>query len=164
LKFLKIHTPTHWSLVTVEMDLGRTKIVASDSCLGDNKHDRGFGADAEHAATLVQMWIKKQWDIFYAGTRCPDYTIYVDKTAPQQTNGVDCGIFMLANLMARLEDHERCGEIDPPRVRAWILVELYIEGLRSNSCDEHGAPLVEDERMERSVFGTPLEEEESMTY
>ena len=68
---------------------------------------------------------------------------------------------MLANLIAKIEGHEHCGEFDPPR--AWMLEELYIEGLRSNSCDEHGAPLVEDERMERSVFGTPLEEEANMT-
>ena len=93
---------------------------------------------------------------------CSDYPIYVDKTAPQKTNGDECGIFMMANLMARFEDHERCGDIEPPRVRAWILEEQYIEGLRNNT-DEHGAALLTDESMERSIFGL-LEEVESIAF
>ena len=36
----------HWSLVTVQMDFGKRRIVTSDSCLGDDKGDAG---DAEHA-------------------------------------------------------------------------------------------------------------------
>ena len=52
--------------------------------------------------------------------------------------------------------------IDPPRVRAWILEEQYIEGLRNNT-DEHGAALLTDESMERSIFGL-LEEVESIAF
>ena len=55
------------------MDYGCARIVAPESALWVDEHDRGFGADAEHAAILVQMWIKKQWDIFYPGTKCSDY-------------------------------------------------------------------------------------------
>jgi Ulp1 family protease len=54
----------------------------------------------------------------YPGIQPPAYLLCVDKTAPQQTNGHDCGIFMLANLMARIEGHEHCGYIDARRVRA----------------------------------------------
>ena len=70
---------------------------------------------------------------------------------------------MLANLMARIEDHEHCGYIDAWRVRAWILEELYIEGLRSNTVDEHGPPLLTPERWNSSIFHVPAEPE-SLPY
>ena len=37
------------------------------------------------------------------------------------------------------------------------------ERLRNNTCDKHGAPLLTDERMERSIFGL-LEEAESIVF
>ena len=42
--------------------------------------------EEEHAALLVQMWLAKQWLVFY-GMRCPEYTIHVNKAAQRQTNG-----------------------------------------------------------------------------
>ena len=155
--FFTIHTTTHWSLVSVDMsNRFTTRIVASDSALDD-------GRDAEHATLLVQMWCKKQWDIFYPGIQPPAYLVCVDKTAPQKTNGFDCGIFMLANLMAGIEGLQHCGYIDTPRVRAWILEELYIEGLKSNMIDEHGPALLTQERLNSSIFHVHAEPE-SLQY
>ena len=36
--------------------------------------------------------------------------------------------------------------------RQWVLEELYIEGLRSESCAEHGAPLLSADRIRNSLF------------
>ena len=45
----------------------------------------------------------------------------------------------------------------------WILEELYIEGLRYNSIDEHGTALLTQERLNSSLFHVPAEPE-SQTY
>ena len=34
----------------------------------------------------------------------------------------------------------------------WVLEELYIEGLRSMSCAEHGPPLLSADRVKNSLF------------
>ena len=69
---------------------------------------------------------------------------------------------MLANLMARIEGREICGYIDAPRVRAWILEEPYIEGLRYNSIYEHGTALLTQERRAAAIFHVPAEPESQM--
>lgn len=43
-------------------------------------------------------------------------------------------------------------------------MELYIEGLRSDSCDEHGDALVGRDCIEQSILGTALEEESSAEF
>ena len=53
-------------------------------------------------------------------------------------------------------------DIDAPRVRAWILEELYIEGLRSNTIDEHGPALLTPERRNASIFQVPAEPESQL--
>jgi hypothetical protein len=78
----------------------------------------GGNEQTQSAAEDIQKWLTEQWPIFNDGAPCPLFTIDVDATAPQQINGVDCGIFMLANIMAQIQGNPHCGEIDPPRARA----------------------------------------------
>ena len=152
--FFPVHTPAHWKLVTV--DMSRHRIVATDSCLGSSGPK-----PAEEAAESVLHWVQTQWTMFYSENPCPEFTIIVDDTAPQQTNGNDCGIFMLCNIMAQIEGYENCGEIDPPRVRAWLLEELYIEGVRTASCTPHSDTLLTAERMAASIFAPARQDEDS---
>ena len=69
--------------------------------------------------------------------------------------GLDCGVFMLSNILAIVTGHQSCNEIDPTRVREWFLEELYLDGVRSKTSDFHYmALLLDDARMQRCLFGS----------
>ena len=76
-----------------------------------------------------------------------------------------------ADKRSRLRDFHACKHHGPdsrqptlwgnrPTSRQGVLEELYLEGLRGNSCDQHGRPLLSRERMQRSIFGAVWEHEE----
>ena len=67
--------------------------------------------------------------------------------------GLDCGIFMLANIMAIVTGHQSCNEIDPTRVREWLMEELYLDGMRTGKCAPHSHGRLLDVNTRPSLFG-----------
>ena len=69
--------------------------------------------------------------------------------------GLDCGVFMLSNILDIVTGHQSCNEIDPTRVREWFLEELYLDGVRSKACEHHYfSPLLDEAWMQSSLFGS----------
>ena len=59
---------------------------------------------------------------------------------------------MQSNILAIITGHQSCNEMDPTRVREWFLEELYLDGVRSKTCDHlYSAPLLDDALIQRSL-------------
>ena len=64
-------------------------------------------------------------------------------------------VYSCCRILTIVTGHQSCNEIDPTRVREWFLEKLYLDGVSSKTCDHHYfAPLLDDARMQRSLFGS----------
>ena len=61
-----------------------------------------------------------------------DYCKYV----VQQTDGLNCGIYTIANAVAATLGEDDCGEIDPGAWRKWLTCEIIAQGLREDTHDK----------------------------
>jgi len=121
------HRNCHWSCV--EVDLSEGRIVHYDSFLGTGH------------CTSTNGWVQKPrcihckqvGDIFLYASRslAPGGWKFCTPECQQQTNGVDCGIFMLAMLQRRAQKLEVDHDFSPDQRRFDIAIQFVRDILAS---------------------------------
>jgi sentrin-specific protease 1 len=102
--YVPIHHPNHWALVQIKLSENNRTISYFDSLGGSDKVDEVF------SHLLKYIYLKENEKDFIDDKKhfkeyCKKWDTEFCKS-PQQTNGIDCGFFLLANSLFLSHDKQ----------------------------------------------------------